>query len=50
MLHRRALPLEEMKFANPVAAPAMSSPWSGFLPGLVYGLETMMILSTKHRV
>jgi hypothetical protein len=31
-------------FVNTVAAPAMSSPWLGFLPGLVFGLGTMIIL------
>jgi hypothetical protein len=31
-------------FVNTVAAPAMSSAWLGFLPGLVYGLGTMMML------
>jgi hypothetical protein len=33
-------------FINTVAAPAMSSPWLGFLPGLVYGLGTMVVLVT----
>jgi hypothetical protein len=32
-------------YVNTVAAPAMSSPWLGFLPGLVYGLGTMIILA-----
>jgi sulfite exporter TauE/SafE len=31
-------------FINTVAAPAMSSPWLGFLPGLLFGLGTMIIL------
>jgi hypothetical protein len=31
-------------FVNTVAAPAMRSPWLGFLPGLVYGLGTMIML------
>jgi hypothetical protein len=31
-------------FVNTVAAPAMMSPWVGFLPGLVFGLGTMMML------
>ncbi len=31
-------------FINTVAAPAMRSPWLGFLPGLVYGLGTMIML------
>jgi hypothetical protein len=31
-------------FVNTVAAPAMHSPFLGFLPGLVYGLGTMIIL------
>jgi sulfite exporter TauE/SafE len=31
-------------FVNTVAAPAMSSAWLGFLPGLVYGLGTMIML------
>jgi hypothetical protein len=31
-------------FVNTVAAPAMRSPFLGFLPGLVYGLGTMIIL------
>jgi hypothetical protein len=31
-------------FVNTVAAPAMSSPFLGFLPGMVYGLGTMIIL------
>jgi sulfite exporter TauE/SafE len=31
-------------FVNTVAAPAMKSPWLGFLPGLLYGLGTMIIL------
>jgi sulfite exporter TauE/SafE len=31
-------------FVNTVAAPAMSSAWSGFLPGLFYGLGTMLML------
>jgi sulfite exporter TauE/SafE len=31
-------------FVNTVAAPAMPSPWMGFLPGLVFGLGTMLML------
>lgn len=31
-------------FINTVAAPAMSDPWVGFLPGLLFGLGTMIIL------
>jgi hypothetical protein len=31
-------------FVNTVAAPAMQSPWLGFLPGLVFGLGTMIML------
>jgi hypothetical protein len=31
-------------FVNTVAAPAMSSSWLGFLPGLFYGLGTMIML------
>ncbi len=31
-------------FVNTIAAPAMLSPWLGFLPGLVFGLGTMIIL------
>jgi hypothetical protein len=31
-------------FVNTVAAPAMKSPWTGFLPGLVFGLGTMLML------
>jgi hypothetical protein len=31
-------------FVNTVAAPAMQSPWLGFLPGLVFGLGTMIVL------
>ncbi len=31
-------------FVNTVAAPAMPSAWLGFLPGLVYGLGTMIML------
>ena len=31
-------------FVNTVAAPAMSSAWLGFLPGLVFGLGTMIML------
>jgi len=31
-------------FINTVAAPAMGSPWLGFLPGLLYGLGTMIML------
>jgi sulfite exporter TauE/SafE len=32
-------------FVNTAAAPAMRSPWLGFLPGLVYGLGTMAMLA-----
>ncbi len=32
-------------FVNTVAAPAMKSPWAGFLPGLVFGLGTMIMLA-----
>jgi sulfite exporter TauE/SafE len=31
-------------FINTVAAPAMPSPWLGFLPGLLFGLGTMIML------
>ena len=31
-------------FVNTVAAPAMSGPWLGFLPGLVFGLGTTIML------
>lgn len=31
-------------FINTVAAPAMGSPWLGFLPGLLYGLGTTIML------
>jgi hypothetical protein len=31
-------------FINTVAAPAMRSPWLGFLPGLLFGLGTMIML------
>ncbi len=31
-------------FVNTIAAPAMKSPWTGFLPGLVFGLGTMIML------
>lgn len=31
-------------FVNTVAAPAMRSPWLGFLPGLAFGLGTMIML------
>jgi hypothetical protein len=31
-------------FVNTVAAPAMPEPWSGFLPGLLFGLGTMIML------
>ncbi len=31
-------------FVNTVAAPAMRSPWLGFVPGLVFGLGTMIML------
>ena len=30
-------------FINTVAAPAMTSPWLGFLPGLLFGLGTMIM-------
>ncbi len=32
-------------FVNTVAAPAMSSPWLGFFPGLLFGLGTMIALA-----
>lgn len=31
-------------FVNTVAAPAMASPWLGFLPGLLFGLGTTVML------
>jgi len=31
-------------FINTIAAPAMPNPWLGFLPGLFYGLGTMITL------
>ena len=31
-------------YINTVAAPAMPSPWLGFMPGLVFGLGTMLVL------
>jgi len=31
-------------FVNTVAAPAMPGPWLGFLPGLLFGLGTMIVL------
>jgi hypothetical protein len=31
-------------FINTVAAPAMKNPWLGFLPGLLFGLGTMVML------
>lgn len=31
-------------FVNTVAAPAMPDPWLGFLPGLLFGLGTMIML------
>lgn len=31
-------------FVNTVAAPVLRSPWFGFLPGLVFGLGTMIML------
>lgn len=31
-------------YVNTVAAPAMGSPWLGFLPGLAFGIGTMMML------
>ena len=32
-------------FVNTVAAPAMPSAWMGFLPGLLFGLGTMLVLA-----
>ncbi|MFB3881575.1 MAG: sulfite exporter TauE/SafE family protein [Armatimonadota bacterium] len=32
-------------YINTVAAPAMPKPWLGFLPGLVFGLGTMLVLA-----
>jgi len=32
-------------FVNTVAAPAMPGPWLGFLPGLLFGLGTMIVLA-----
>jgi len=32
-------------FINTVAAPAMFSPWLGFVPGLLFGLGTMIMLA-----
>ncbi len=32
-------------FVNTAAAPAMGSPWLGFLPGLLFGLGTMITLA-----
>lgn len=32
-------------FVNTVAAPSMPSPWLGFLPGLLFGLGTMVTLA-----
>jgi hypothetical protein len=32
-------------FVNTIAAPAMTSPWTGFLPGLFFGLGTMIMLA-----
>jgi len=32
-------------FINTVAAPAMPNAWMGFLPGLLFGLGTMLVLS-----
>jgi hypothetical protein len=32
-------------FINTVAAPAMKSPWTGFLPGLLFGIGTMIMLA-----
>jgi len=32
-------------FVNTVASPAMRSPWLGFLPGLLFGLGTMITLT-----
>lgn len=31
-------------FVNTLAAPAMASPWLGFLPGLLFGVGTMIML------
>jgi sulfite exporter TauE/SafE len=31
-------------FVNTIAAPAMPNPWTGFLPGLAFGLGTMLML------
>jgi sulfite exporter TauE/SafE len=31
-------------FVNTVAAPAMPNPWTGFLPGLLFGIGTMLML------
>jgi len=31
-------------YINTVAAPAMPKPWLGFMPGLVFGLGTMLVL------
>jgi hypothetical protein len=31
-------------FVNTVAAPAMTSPWFGFVPGLLFGMGTMLML------
>jgi len=33
-----------MIFVNVTAAPRMPSPWMGFLPGLLFGLGTMLVL------
>jgi len=32
-------------YINTVAAPAMPSPWLGFMPGLLFGLGTMLVLA-----
>ncbi len=32
-------------FINTVAAPAMPNPWLGFVPGLLFGLGTMLMLA-----
>lgn len=32
-------------YINTVAAPAMPTPWLGFMPGLVFGLGTMLVLA-----
>jgi hypothetical protein len=32
-------------FINTIAAPSMKSPWTGFLPGLLFGFGTMVMLA-----